>query len=70
MFGPVTGCLTLIVLQTSCDCRCSVAFFTVPWAGLQCVIVIFCDHTQILFLSVLHSVAIILLRKRGLVYLH
>ena len=24
-------------------------FLTVPWVGLQCVIVIFPDHTQLLF---------------------
>ena len=24
-------------------------FLTVPWVGLQCVIVVFPDHTQLLF---------------------
>ena len=26
-------------------------FLTVPWVGLQCVIVIFPDHTHLLFLA-------------------
>ena len=27
-------------------------FLTVPWIGLQCMIVVFPDHTQLLFQSV------------------
>ena len=39
-------------------CRCIVTinvlwlFLTVPWVGLQCVIVVFPDHTHFLFESV------------------
>ena len=29
----------------SCDCKCSLF---VPWVGLQCVIVVFSDHTHFL----------------------
>ena len=31
----------------SCDCKCSVVFLTVPWIGLQCVIVVFPEHTHL-----------------------
>ena len=43
------GCFAFIVLRMSCYCKCYVAFLTVPWVGLQCVIVIFPDHTHLLF---------------------
>ena len=40
------GWFAFIVLRMSCYCRCSVALLTVPWVGLQCVIVVFPDpHT-------------------------
>ena len=45
------GLFTLIVLLMSCDCSCYVisVFLAVPWFGLQCVIVVFPDHTHLLF---------------------
>ena len=45
------GCFASIVLQMYCYYKCSVAFLTVPWVGLQCVIVVFPDHTHLLFVS-------------------
>ena len=33
----------------SCDCYCSVALLTVPWVGLQCMIVVFPDPIHMLF---------------------
>ena len=30
----------------ACDCLRAVAFLTVPWVGLQCVIVVVSDHTH------------------------
>ena len=36
----------LVAFLMSCDCYCSVVFLTVPWVGLQCVIVVFSDHTN------------------------
>ena len=43
------GCLAFIVLQMSCYCKCSV---TLPHGAvcLQCVIVVFPDHTHLLFI--------------------
>ena len=37
------GCFATIVLQMYCYCKCYVMllFLTVPWAGLQCLIVVF-----------------------------
>ena len=32
-------------------CKCPRLFFTVPWVGLQCVIVVFPDHTLLLLFS-------------------
>ena len=43
----------------SCDCLCYVisVFLTVPWFGLQCVIVVFPDHTHFfVFDQALHQV--------------
>ena len=42
-----SGCSTLL----SCDCWYCILyfFFTVPWAGLQYVIVPFSDHTHLLY---------------------
>ena len=45
----IAGCLVFIVLQMYCYYKCSVAFLTVPWVGLQCVIVVFSDHTHLCF---------------------
>ena len=44
-------------------------FLAIPWVRLQFVIVVFPDHTHILFVSVLISFSIISLRKRELVAL-
>ena len=38
----------------SYDFRCSVAFLTVMWFGLSCVIVVFPDHNHFLFILI-HS---------------
>ena len=43
------SCFTFIVLQMSCYCKCSVALPHGAWVGLQCVIVVFHDHTHLLF---------------------
>ena len=43
------GCLAIIVLQMYCYCNVMWLFLTVPWVGLQCVIVVFPDHTHLLF---------------------
>ena len=38
-----------VALLMYCYYKCSVALFVkVPWVGLQCVIVVFPDHTQFL----------------------
>ena len=40
------GCFAFIVFWMSCHCKCPVALpHGVPWVGLQCVIVVFPDHT-------------------------
>ena len=33
----------------SYECYCSVALPTMPWVSLKCVIVVFPDHTHLLF---------------------
>ena len=44
-----------ILLLLSCRCIVTInvlhvrLFFTVPWVGLKCVIVVFPDHTHLLF---------------------
>ena len=43
------GCFAFVVLRMSCYCKCSVTLLTVPWVGLQCVIMVFSDHTHLLF---------------------
>ena len=43
-------------------------FPMVPWVGLQCVIVVFPDHTHLLF-CIISSFAIILMGKRELIAL-
>ena len=42
------GCVAFIVLRMSCYCKCSVTLPHVTWVGLQCVIVVFPDHTFLL----------------------
>ena len=46
------GWFTLIALMMYFDCKCYVisVFLAVPWFGLQCVIVVFPDHTHLLLL--------------------
>ena len=50
LMGEESALIALIVFLVSCDCY-SVAwlFLTVPWVGMQCVIVVFPDHTHLLF---------------------
>ena len=54
-FGTVVqkrDLVALFLLSSLCLVTVSVLWFflTVPWVGLQCVIVVFLDHTQLLFL--------------------
>ena len=43
--------VALLLLSNSCIVTINVLwlFLTVPWVGLQCVIVVFLDHTHLLF---------------------
>ena len=47
------GCFAFIGLRSSYECLVTVIilwiFLTVPWVGLQCVIVVFPDHTHYFF---------------------
>ena len=43
------GCFAFIVTRMSCYCICSVALPHGAMFGLQCVIVVFPDHTHLLF---------------------
>ena len=43
-----SGCFPIIVLQMYCYSKYSAALFTVLWVSLQCVIVVFPDHTPLL----------------------
>ena len=43
------GCFAFIVFRMSCYCNVPWLFLTMPWAGLQCVVVVFPDHTHLLF---------------------
>ena len=43
------GCFAIIVLQMYCYYKCYVALPLWSWVGLQCVIVVFPDHTRLLF---------------------
>ena len=43
------GFFAIIVLQMYCYYNVLWLFLTVPRAGLQCVIVVFLDHTHLLF---------------------
>ena len=43
------GCLTLFVFLVSRGCYCTVFLLAVPWVGLQCLLVVFPDHTHLLF---------------------
>ena len=38
--------LAIIALQMYCYYKCYVAFLTVHWVGLACVIMVFLDHTH------------------------
>ena len=41
--------IALLLLSYRCLVTVSVLWLTVPWVGLLCVIVVFPDHTQLLF---------------------
>ena len=45
--------VALLLLSYSCSVTINVMwlFLTVPWVGLQCVIVGFADHTHLLFIA-------------------
>ena len=43
------GCFTLIAFQCHLTVSVLCLFLTVPWVGLQCVIVAFPGHTHLLF---------------------
>ena len=43
------ACFSLIVFLMSCGFECSVSFLMVPLIGLQCVVVVFPDHTHLPF---------------------
>ena len=45
------GCFAFIVLRMSRYHNCSLLFLTVPWDGLQCVLVVFPDHTHLLLVT-------------------
>ena len=47
------GCFAIIILQMYCTIHVLWLFLTVPWVGLQCVIVVFPDHTHLLFVPTL-----------------
>ena len=61
--------VTLLLLSYKCIVTVNVLwlFLTMPWVGLQCVIVEFPDHNH--YFSVLSIFAIISLSRRGLVVL-
>ena len=45
-----TSCLAIIVLHMHCYNKYFLwLFLVVPWVGLQCAIVVFLDHTHLLF---------------------
>ena len=41
--------VALLVLSYRCILTINVMWLTVPWVGLQCVIVVFPDHTHLPF---------------------
>ena len=45
------GCFTLMIFLMYCDCWC---FMELPldWDGLRCVIVVFPDHNNVLFVII------------------
>ena len=52
-----------VVLLRYCYYKCSAALFLkVPWVGLQCVIVIFPDHTHLLFMELRHGTTIYIVK--------
>ena len=40
------ACEGSVLFRMSCDCLRAVVFLTLPWVGLQCVIVVISDHTH------------------------
>ena len=55
--------VVLLLLYYRCSVTINVLWFglTVPWVGLQCVIVVFSDHTNLLF-----DILYVVLRSRPL----
>ena len=53
------------LLYVSSRCLVTVSglwlFLTVPWVGLQCVILVFSDHTSLLFLTNINNTSVRLL---------
>ena len=45
----IAGCSAFIFFWMSCYCKCFKLFLMVPWVDLQFVIVVFPDHTHLLF---------------------
>ena len=43
------GCFAFVVIRMSYNVYVLWFFLTVPWVGLQCVTVVFPDHTYLLF---------------------
>ena len=43
------GCFVFVVIECLVTVYVLLFFLTVPWVGLQCVIVVFSDHTNLLF---------------------
>ena len=42
-------CFAIIVLQMYCYYKCSEALLAVLWVSVQCVIVVFPDHTHLIY---------------------
>ena len=45
------GCFTVLVFLMVVTVTVMWLFLTVPWAGLQCVFVVFPDHTHLLLVQ-------------------
>ena len=46
-------CFAFIILWMSCYCKHSMFFLRASWAGLQCAIVLFPDHSHVHFIWLL-----------------
>ena len=51
--------IALLLLSYRCIVTINVLwlFFTVPWVGMQCVIVVFSDHTHLIFKKISDGIA-------------